>query len=207
MTTAAHVEKESTIFGIAVNLMMAGLLSGVILATINHFTQPIREKNEEQMRAQAMKEVLPAALSFEAIEGFAEGSQWFRGLDADGKLMGYALPVNTRGYEGHIAMMLGVDTSFAIVDFRLIKHRETPGLGAKASEENFIKRFRGLQVGQLEVSKSPEPGKVLAITGATITSRAIATAFEKRLQQLATLAADDFKEIPAEIKAEGGKHE
>ncbi len=204
MSTAAHahVEKPSTILGIALNLMAAGLLSGVILATINHFTQPIRERNEELMREQARKDVLPTASRFEPIAGFAAGAQWFRGFDEQGQLVGHVLPVTTRGYDGRIEMILGVDASFAITDFRVIKHSETPGLGAKAVEDNFRSRFRGRKLGELEVSKSPDPKKILAITGATITSRAIATAFDKRLGQLATLAANGFKEIPSDVAGE-----
>jgi electron transport complex protein RnfG len=206
MTAVAHVEKESSILGIAANLMAAGLVSGLILATVNHFTQPIREENERMIRDNAMKEVLPQASRFEAIEGFAAGAEWYRGLDDGGDQVGYAIPVATRGYEGHIIMMLGVDPELAIVDFRLLKHRETPGLGAKAVEEEFLARFRGRRKGQLEVAKAPEPGKILAITGATITSRAIANAFDKRLGELASLAANGFEEIPPELAGHEGGH-
>lgn len=209
MSTAAHAhaEKPSTVFGIALNLMAAGMISGVILATVNHFTQPIRERNEQLMREQARKDVLPAAVRFEPIPGFAPRAQWFRGFDADGQLVGHVLPVVTRGYEGSIEMMLGVDASMAITDFRLIKHRETPGLGAKAVEDSFRARFHGRKVGELEVSKTPDPKKILAITGATITSRAVATAFDKRLALLARLAADGFKDIPADVAGEKKAHE
>jgi electron transport complex protein RnfG len=202
--TAARRDREGTILGIALNLMAAGLISGLVLAVVNHFTQPIRERNEEMLRVRAMQEVLPAASRFEPIDGFTEGSEWFRGLDAEGRPVGYAVPVDTRGYEGRIAMILGVDNSLAIVDFRLIKHRETPGLGARATEEKFRERFRDRKAGQLEVTKRPEPGKILAITGATITSRAIAVAFDKRLRELASLAANGFRQIPTELFEEGG---
>ena len=198
MSTAIHAEKPTTVFAIASNLMAAGLVAGLILATINHFTQPIRERNEALMKEQARKDVLPAAASFIEIEGKAE---WFRGVDAQGKTVGFVLPVTTRGYEGHIEMLLGVDASLAITDFRLIKHRETPGLGAKAVEDDFRARFKGRHVGELEVSKNPDPKKVLAITGATITSRAIANAFDAQMKQLATVVASlakETKETPHE---------
>ena len=158
-----------------------------------------RGSTTRKLRARAMEQVLPAAARFEPIPGFPAGAEWHRGLDDAGQLVGYVLPVSTRGYEGHIEMMLGIDPSLAIVDFQIVKHRETPGLGAKAVEDKFRARFRGHTVDQLEVAKSPEPGKILAITGATITSRAIAVAFQKRLGQLAELAANDFREIPAEV--------
>ena len=109
------------------------------------------------------------------------------------------MPAKKRGYEGHIEMMLGVDTALAITEVKLVKHRETPGLGAKAVEQAFHDRFKGRTADQLEVSKKGEEGKILAITGATITSKAIADAFVERLGELEMLAAADFQSIPPEL--------
>jgi electron transport complex protein RnfG len=197
--TAERAAKPDSIPIIALNLMWAAALSGLILATLNFFTQPIREKNEAEFKEMARAAVLPQASRFEPIEGFAEGYEWFRGFAEDDGLVGYVVPVKNRGYEGHIEMMLGVDASLAITEFKLIKHRETPGLGAKAVEKKFHDRFKGRKVGQLEVSKKPEEGRILAITGATITSKAIADAFAERLGELETLAAADFRNIPPEL--------
>ena len=197
--TAEPVTKPPGLLTIALNLMWAATLSGLILATLNYFTQPIRERNEAEFKEMARAAVLPRASRFEPIEGFAEGHEWFRGFSEGEELVGYVVPVKKRGYEGHIEMMLGVDSSLAIVEFKLIKHRETPGLGAKAVEREFHDRFKGRRRGQLEVSKKAEEGKILAITGATITSRAIADAFAERLGQLETLALAGFQDIPPEL--------
>lgn len=197
--TAERVTRSDSIPTIALNLMWAATLSGVILATLNFFTQPIRERNEAEFKERARAMVLPQANRFEPIEGFVEGHEWFRGFAADDAFVGYVVPVKKRGYEGHIEMMLGVDPSLAIVEFKLLKHRETPGLGAKAVDQKFHDRFKGRKVDRLEVSKKDEPGKILAITGATITSKAIADAFAERLAELETLAAADFQNIPSEL--------
>jgi len=198
MTTATpeHAVASDSLVAISMNLMFAALLSGLIVATLNFFTQPIRERNEAEFREMARAAVLPLASRFEAIEGFAEGHEWFRGYDEQGNLVGYVLPAKKRGYEGHLEMMLGVDASLAITEFKLIKHRETPGLGANAVEQQFHDRFKGRTASQLEVSKKVEEGKILAITGATITSKAIADAFAERLAELEMLAAADFQSIP-----------
>jgi electron transport complex protein RnfG len=179
--------------------MWTATLSGLILATLNFFTQPIRERNEAEFKEMARAAVLPQASRFDPIEGFAAGHEWFKGFDQQGELVGYVVPVKNRGYEGHIEMMLGVDASLAITEFKLIKHRETPGLGAKAVEQEFHDRFKGRKADQLEVSKRAEGGKILAITGATITSKAIADAFNERLAQLDILASADFQDIPSEL--------
>ena len=146
-------------------------------------------------------------MNFEKLPGFQEGSEWYRGKNAAGQLVGYVMPVTTRGYDGKIEMVLGVDADLAITDFRILKHSETPGLGAKAVDEAFRSRFRGRKLGQLEVTKSPDPKKVLAITGATITSRAVASALDKRLARVAELAKNGFNDIPADLAGEGGHHE
>jgi len=199
LACAEHPPTPAGVPTVALNLMWAATLSGLILAVLNYFTQPIRERNEAEFKEMARAAVLPAASRFEPIQGFAPGWEWFRGLAADGTLAGYVVPVKNRGYEGHIEMLLGVDTSLAIVDFKLLKHRETPGLGAKAVEPEFHDRFKGRKADQLEVSKKPELGKILALTGATITSKAIADAFIERLGELETLVAVDFQSIAPEL--------
>jgi len=196
---AGHAVPADSLVTIATNLMWAALLSGLIIATLNFFTQPIRERNEAEFKELARAAVLPLASRFEPIEGFAEGHEWFRGYDEQGNLVGYVLPASKRGYEGHIEMVLGVDASLAITEFKLVKHRETPGLGARAVEQQFHDRFKGRTADRLEVSKKGEGGKILAITGATITSKAIAEAFAERLAELQALAAADFRDIPIEL--------
>ena len=197
--TSEQAVRPDSLLTIAMNLMWAAALSGLILAVLNLFTQPIRERNEAEFKEMARSWVLPQAVRFSPIEGFAEGHEWFKGFNDEGTLVGYVLPAKTRGYEGHIEMMMGVDVSLAITEFKLIKHRETPGLGAKAVEKEFHDRFKGRRADQLEVSKKAEEGKILAITGATITSKAIADAFTERLAQLDILAAADFQDIPSEL--------
>ncbi len=96
-------------------------------------------------------------------------------------------------------IMLGIDAEHAVVEFELLKHRETPGLGAKATTKKFHERFHGRRSGELEVSKRAKPGKIQAITGATITSRAIAKSFQTKLDELEALEKDGFKTIPAHL--------
>jgi electron transport complex protein RnfG len=60
---------------------------------------------------------------------------------------------------------------------RVVSHTETPGLGAKATEEGFMAQFEDQSAASpLEVIKSGTPGQneVSAITGATITTQAVA---------------------------------
>jgi len=96
--TAERVTRSDSIPTIALNLMWAAVLSGLILATLNFFTQPIRERNEAEFKERARAMVLPQANRFEPIEGFVEGHEWFRGFAADDAFVGYVVPVKKRGY-------------------------------------------------------------------------------------------------------------
>lgn len=166
---------------IALNLGAAGLIAGVLLATLNAYTAPIREQNEVRAREEARRAVLPAATRFVPIDGH-EG--WFSGYAGDGRPAGYVIAVKEKGYSGAIELLVGVDDGLRIVDYRVLRHNETPGLGAKATEVEFRQRFRGRSLGQLGVAKVAKLGEIQAITGATITSRAVARGIERELKAL-----------------------
>lgn len=88
---------------------------------------------------------------------------------------GYAIEVCPTGFDGEISMMVGVDTEGNVLGISIISHTETAGLGAVAAADNakgeaFRNQFIGMN-GTLAVTK--DGGTVDAISGATITSRAI----------------------------------
>ena len=74
-------------------------------------------------------------------------------------------------------MMVGLDSDFAISGVTIINMSETPGLGSRASDEKFIKQYDNLKGldGEIDVIKSgtPEGNEIVAISGATVTSKAV----------------------------------
>lgn len=106
-------------------------------------------------------------------------------------IVGYGIETWTkRGYSGLIKLLVVVDPKGAIADIRTLEARETPGLGTKADEEPFRSQFRGEALGTFGFAVTKDDGDVEAITSATITSRAYATAIRDGLQALAA-----FKEV------------
>lgn len=115
---------------------------------------------------------------------------------ADGKTpSGYAFPVDGPGFWGPVYAMVAVDAAIStIIGIEFYRHVETPGLGARISEKWFQQQFAGLSLngsgmGPKYVTLTPvapgkPPGELDAITGATMTSKAV----EKMLnRELATL--------------------
>lgn len=88
---------------------------------------------------------------------------------------GFAVEVVPSGFDGEITMMVGVHQNGTVTGISIISHTETAGLGAVAAANNskgeaFRNQFIGMR-GSVSVSK--DGGKIDAITGATITSRAV----------------------------------
>lgn len=182
---------DSSVWRPALNLAMVGFVTSLLLATINYFTAPLRLRNEKLAEENAREAVLPGQSSGEITE--LKG-WFFRRLPND--KIGYVLPVIQRGYDGNIFMILGVDERFAVVDFKILKDRETPGLGSKAKEDFFRKQFVGRQFRCLELTKVNEPGKIQAITGATITSRAVMMGLKREMERLEHMAKQGFSNVP-----------
>ena len=83
--------------------------------------------------------------------------------------------------------MVGVLPDGTIYNTSVLAHTETPGLGAKCTEENshFREQWRGF-AGNLAVTK--DGGDVDAITASTITSRAYTRAVAQAVELVKSLS-------------------
>ena len=94
----------------------------------------------------------------------------------NGKFAGYCINVHPSGYIGTINMIVGINPDLSFSGIKIVSMSETPGLGAKATDEAFYGQFSEGKKGKLSVVKnvkSPAENEINAISGATITSRAI----------------------------------
>ena len=101
---------------------------------------------------------------------------------SDGASVGYAFLAVGKGYGGEISILVGLEDETTIKGITIISQSETPGLGSRIAESSFASRFAGVNIG--EVALKQEGGQIDAITGATISSRAVidavrTTAMEK----------------------------
>jgi electron transport complex protein RnfG len=85
-------------------------------------------------------------------------------------LAGYCVDVTTSGFGGDIDLMVGVDTSDAVLGVKILNQSETPGVGTKAEESTFLNQYTG-ETGTINVTNGENA--IDAITGATITSKAV----------------------------------
>jgi electron transport complex protein RnfG len=91
------------------------------------------------------------------------------------KLIGYAVPGRSgSGYAGEIRLMVGLTPERKVISYQVLAANETPGLGSKLGDAVFSGQFGGKSGIALKVKK--DGGEIDAITGATITSRAVCEA-------------------------------
>jgi len=152
---------------------------------------PTSAQLEENIIA-AQKEILsglmPDAQNFEPVEGAenAEGEReilYYRAVDDSGNIMGYAFFQEQRGSQGQIIVAGAVDSSFSnVLGMDVLSHEETPGLGARITTQEFQSQFRDIPVSQLALSSSG--GSIDALTGATISSRAVVNALDTKIGEI-----------------------
>ena len=150
------------------------LITGVVaaaLAGVNSITAPLIEQHKNEKTQAAIEAVLPGGGT--PVESFMDTTGTVRTVyESDS---GYAVEVAPIGFSAEITMMVGVDHEGKVLGISVISHTETAGLGAVAAASNsagesFRGQFIGME-GMLSVDK--DGGEVQAITGATITSRAV----------------------------------
>ncbi|NSW89647.1 MAG: RnfABCDGE type electron transport complex subunit G [Firmicutes bacterium] len=157
----------------------------------------------------ARKEILSDADSFmkvENIEDIAEHrtelkliKEAYVGLKAE-KELGYVFLVVNKGYGGDISVMVGVDKSRKVTGVKIVKHSETPGLGSKATDKAFLSQLvditpkEGLKVVKGQKGK---PEEINAVSGATVTSKAVVGAVQAALDMSVEL---DKLEESGELK-------
>ena len=176
------MKTESTVMYIlrlALTLLAITAVVAAALAGVNTVTAPAIAELNAQKTQQAIELVLP---------GGGEQLSEIPAVDLVSKVYasetGYAIEVTPGGFDNTITMMVGVDKAGSVLGISIIKHTETAGLGAVAAAGTPAgESFRGQFVGASgSVSVTKDGGQMDAITGATITSRAVCAGVNAALE-------------------------
>lgn len=161
-------------------LTVISLLSGGLLAALRDGTKERIESQElEFVKGPAIRSIFegvtndPVASRFQIKEGETLRT-FFVGV-IDGVPRGVAMESSGKGYGGTVGLMVGIDVKDnKLLGVGVTTHSETPGLGARAkTDAAFANQFKGAAIaGPVKVTQ--DGGSVNAISGATITSRAVA---------------------------------
>lgn len=174
---------ESSITNMVLVLVGVALITGGILAYVNHITEEPIKLQASKTLADGIKSVMGGVqltvAEDDTIKETIKGKEAIfvvhKTVDANKQDLGAAVESTTGGFGGDLKVLVGFDTEGNILGYTILQHSETPGLGAKA-DKWFQKDGKGNIIGKnpeknnLTVKK--DGGDVDAITASTITSRA-----------------------------------
>jgi len=167
-------------------VVTAVVISVFLLSYVNALTKPKIEKHEKQKLLDSLKKVCPMGdLSFKEKTLSWNGSNWdyYVGKDNSGRFQCAAIITESnQGYGGEIKLLLGVDSTGTIRGVEVLEHHETPGLGARITEESFRKQFIGKNLENTNFTVKKDGGDIQQLTSATISSRAFCGAVKKALE-------------------------
>lgn len=153
---------NDNILVLSLKLFAICLCVALALSTLNFITKDIILQREKDDKANAMAEIMENC-EFESIN--SDNTVYI--AKKSNEEAGYCVNVvSPKGYGGKIEMMIGFDTDLKVVGIKYISMSETPGLGMNAKTDvNFNNQFKG--------KKAFSDDELDAITGATITSKAV----------------------------------
>ena len=94
---------------------------------------------------------------------------------------GVVFMVSAVGYGGTIDLMVGLNPEGTITGVQVLRHTETPGLGAKITEDKFLHQFTAKNVQNTNWTLKKEGGDIDQVSGATISPQAVVKALSEGL--------------------------
>ena len=169
---------ESSFANMVIVLTIITVIAASCLGAMNNLTaEPIAASKKAKQEA-AIKAVLPEFTSLE--EDNVNDQKIFRAYNTNSELVGIAIETAELGFGGNITTIVGIDANGSIVDYSLLQHAETPGLGSKLVDWFKVKSdIRGADANKMPLNVSKDGGEYDAITAATISSRAFLNSINK----------------------------
>ena len=178
--------KSGDIVKITLNLTIICAMAGLILSGVWAVTDPVKTRKEAQEREAALKSLIPEADRIEPVKDIVvsgkEGTIYR--ATTGGKAAGYVINTYGRGYSSFINILVAVDQDYRVKGIDILSHKETPGLGDQIEKDWFKGQFKGKTEDHLNVIKGETDTDIQAISGATISSRAVTKAVKEAIETL-----------------------
>lgn len=178
-------------------LMVVAVIAAGSLGFVNGFTAPLIAQQKEQAKLLAMESAAATItgpgvqVSFDSLTVPGLGNPYSAvdetlsvvGVYTEGHLRGFVFTAYGRGYSSTVQTIVACGTDGVVTGTQILFQQETPGLGANvANPDRLISAFTGRGAGSLVLSK--DGGDIDAITGSTITSRAVTVSVRRGLEAM-----------------------
>lgn len=176
------------IITITLKLLVITIACAALLGVVNYVTKEPIAIQIEKAAAEARFAAYPEAVEFKNADD-PEGAMVipdeygiiknvYYALDASGNKTGMVLGIVTKGYSSGLNITVGIGADGKVKGVIIGDNNETQGLGRNAAEPEFYGQFTGKPVEDKfnVVKSSPQGNDIQAISGATVTSKAITNA-------------------------------
>lgn len=151
-------------------LFIICLVTALLLAVTNMLTHDKIIEMNRQTESASRQVVLPGTTEFENSKDgtYAVGK-------SGGAITGYVFTTKTKSYGGDLNIMTGIGKDGKVKGVVILTISDTPGLGLNAQKESFRSQFyqTAPEKGFTLVKSGAADGQINAMTGATITSKAV----------------------------------
>ena len=190
----SEAKKQSSMASLVIVLAVICLVSAAILGLINQVTVGPIQANTEKTVQESLRTVMPIDGDYEDVTDQYSGDPVtvdVTGVSVPVKAVykaadeGYVVEtMSPNGFGGALDMMAGVDNEGNVTGIAIISHAETSGLGSKSTDPEWQAQFKGVN-GTIGVTK--DGYQINAITGSTITSRAVCDGVNAAIAVVETL--------------------
>ncbi len=184
-------------FKMLIFVLILGLISAGILVVLDHYTEPIIEKNIELRLKESILKAFAFNYNKDNIETtfsdkitVVQTAQHTVYRTSEGAV---ALRFTGNGLWGAITGIVALNSNReSLRGIAIIEQRETPGLGGRISEDSFQQQFRGVKINpKIEIlpasEKAEKANEVDGITGATLTSKSLENILNKETKKIIDL--------------------
>ena len=177
-------------------LIATSFVFGLLLAATDAALAPRIAFNERQKLTTLMSSLLPEAAEFRIAipqaeittgKGQRTTTDVYAAVDAQGRSLGYAFVGAGPGFQDQIKLVIAMDADAEkFLGYRVLASNETPNFGSRITEDDFRGQFASAPTETLELVKTGEveaiDAKIVAISGATISSQAVVNIFNSYTQ-------------------------
>lgn len=167
-----------------------GIISGGLLAMVDIWADPLIAANKKAETEAAIFRVQSEGKSYEALTN--AGFEVYKVKNKNAEEVGYALVYEGNGFQGKIRLICGLSANLEkILALEILEQVETPGLGTKVTETPFTDQFKQLETSPLinwvKGVEPEKPNEIQAITGATISSKAVVAIINSGIEKMKKL--------------------
>lgn len=179
-------------------LFLICLVITFALSLTNKITEPKINALNAKTQETSRQKLLKADKYKEDTVTFDDGEEYtYYAAVKDNKSVGYIITVNEKGYGGNLQVMVAVLPDHKVKAVEILDvTNETPGLGQNTAQKSFYSQFEGLtkDITVQKGSADKEKNEVNAVTGATISSKAVTKAVNKALEIIGSIKVGEQNE-------------